>query len=297
MVAHVSELARVAVVGAGRMGAAMVGRLVDAGHPVVVYNRTTAKAEQLGERLGVGVAATPREAALNADVVVVSLADDAAVRAAYRGTEGLVAGLAPGTVVADTSTVDPATLQDIDPDVSAAGASLLDTPVSGSVATVEAGNLLVMAGGSGEALERARPVLETFSQRIVHLGALGTGSTMKLVVNSMVHALNAALAEALVLAEKAGVERSVAYEVIASSAVAAPYVAYKRASFENPGEAPVAFALDLVAKDLDLARSLADRVDAQMPQLVTNRHLVQQAVDAGLGEADLSALAVFLRGG
>lgn len=120
---------------------------------------------------------------------------------------------------------------------------------------------------------------------------------MKLVVNSMVHALNAALAEALVLAEKAGVDRRDAYEVIASSAVAAPFVAYKRASFEDPRDTPVAFALDLVAKDLDLAGALAERVDARMPQLVTNRHLVQQAVDAGLGEADLSALAVFLRGG
>ena len=292
-----SELASVAVVGAGRMGAAMVGRLVDAGHPVVVFNRTTAKAEQLRERLGVGVAATPREAALNADVVVVSLADDAAVRAAYLGPEGLVAGLAPGTVVADTSTVDPATLQNLDADVSGAGASLIDTPVSGSVATVEAGDLLVMAGGSGQALDQARPALETFSGRIIHLGALGTGATMKLVVNSMVHALNAALAEALVLAEKAGVDRRDAYEVIASSAVAAPFVAYKRASFEDPRDTPVAFALDLVAKDLDLAGALAERVDARMPQLVTNRHLVQQAVDAGLGEADLSALAVFLRGG
>lgn len=292
-----SELASVAVVGAGRMGAAMVGRLVDAGHPVVVYNRTTAKAEQLRERLGVGGAATPREAALNADVVVVSLADDAAVRAAYLGPEGLVAGLAPGTVVADTSTVDPATLQNLDADVSGAGASLIDTPVSGSVATVEAGDLLVMAGGSGQALDQARPALETFSGRIIHLGALGTGATMKLVVNSMVHALNAALAEALVLAEKAGVDRRDAYEVIASSAVAAPFVAYKRASFEDPRDTPVAFALDLVAKDLDLAGALAERVDARMPQLVTNRHLVQQAVDAGLGEADLSALAVFLRGG
>lgn len=292
-----SELASVAVVGAGRMGAAMVGRLVDAGHPVVVFNRTTAKAEQLRERLGVGVAATPREAALNADVVVVSLADDAAVRAAYLGPEGLVAGLAPGTVVADTSTVDPATLQNLDADVSGAGASLIDTPVSGSVATVEAGDLLVMAGGSGQALDQARPALEAFSGRIIHLGALGTGATMKLVVNSMVHALNAALAEALVLAEKAGVDRRDAYEVIASSAVAAPFVAYKRASFEDPRDTPVAFALDLVAKDLDLAGALAERVDARMPQLVTNRHLVQQAVDAGLGEADLSALAVFLRGG
>jgi len=154
-----------------------------------------------------------------------------------------------------------------------------------------------MAGGSGQALDQARPALEAFSGRIIHLGALGTGATMKLVVNSMVHALNAALAEALVLAEKAGVDRRDAYEVIASSAVAAPFVAYKRASFEDPRDTPVAFALDLVAKDLDLAGALAERVDARMPQLVTNRHLVQQAVDAGLGEADLSALAVFLRGG
>lgn len=286
----------VAVVGTGRMGAAMVGRLVGAGFAVVVHNRTGARAEQVARAHGATVAATPREAAEQADVVVVSLADDAAVRAAYRGPDGLVAGLRPGAVVADTSTVDPATLQALEPDVRAAGAHLLDTPVSGSVATVEAGQLLVMAGGEPDAVQVARPALESFARRIVALGPLGAGATMKLVVNSMVHALNGALAEALVLAEKAGVERGAAYEVIASSAVAAPFVLYKREAYEHPDDTPVAFALDLVAKDLDLAADLAARVGARMPQLEVNRAVVAEAIGAGLGEADLAALAVLLRG-
>jgi 3-hydroxyisobutyrate dehydrogenase len=277
------------------MGSAMVGRLVSAGHAVTVYNRTVARAEALAAAHGVAVAATPRKAGAAATVVIVSLADDAAVRAAYLGSEGLIAGLAPGTVVADTSTVDPATLQGLEPDVARVGATLIDTPVSGSVASVQSGQLLVMAGGDPRALEVARPALEAFANRVIPLGALGTGATMKLVVNTIVHGLNASLAEALVLAEKAGVERSAAYEVIASSAVAAPFVRYKRAAYERPDDAPVAFALELVAKDLDLAAGLAARVGAEAPQLTTNRAVVQRALDAGLGQADLSALATLLR--
>ena len=134
--------------------------------------------------------------------MLVSLADDAAVRAAYGGPDGLVAGLGARQVVADTSTVDPDTLRGLESAVAAAGAALLDTPVSGSVSTVEAGALLVMAGGDAAALQRARPALDAIASRVVHLGPLGSGATMKLVVNAMVHALNGALAEALVLAEK-----------------------------------------------------------------------------------------------
>jgi 3-hydroxyisobutyrate dehydrogenase-like beta-hydroxyacid dehydrogenase len=291
-----TQLRRIGMVGAGRMGAAMVGRLVEVGFDVVVYNRTRSKADDVAERWGATVAATPREAAQAADAVLVSLADDAAVVAAYTGPDGLVAGVRPGVIVADTSTVDPDTLRTLAPSVDAAGGVLLDTPVSGSVATVEAGQLLVMAGGPADAIEQALPALEAFAKRVVPLGPLGAGATMKLVVNSMVHALNAALAEALVLAEKAGVDRSRAYEVIADSAVAAPFVLYKRQAYENPVDTPVAFALELVAKDLDLAASLAGHVGAAMPQLAANRALVQEAIDAGLGDADLSALAVHLRG-
>ena len=286
---------RVAVVGTGRMGSAMVGRLVDAGHDVSVFNRTKSRADALADEHGLAVAPTAREAASSADVVVVSLADDAAVRAAYLGADGLVAGLRAGTVVADTSTVDPATIHALGDYVARVGATLIDTPVSGSVSSVQSGKLLVMAGGDETALARAQPVLDAFASRVISLGPLGSGATMKLVVNSMVHGLNAALAEALVLAEKAGVVRSAAYEVIASSAVAAPFVLYKRAAYENPDDTPVAFALDLVAKDLDLAATLAARVGADVPQLVTNRAVVQRAIDAGLGQADLSALAALFR--
>lgn len=289
---------RVAVIGTGRMGSAMVGRLVSAGHDITVYNRTRARAEAVAADYGLTVAPTPREAVANAEVVLVSLADDAAVREAYLGRDGIVAGLGVDTVVADTSTVDPETIRALEADVARAGSTLLDAPVSGSVSVVEAGQILVMAGGDPEGVEKARPALEAFSRRILRLGALGSGATMKLAVNSLVHALNVALAEALVLAEKAGVERSAAYEVFASGASAAPFVLYKRQAYEDPASAPVAFALDLVAKDLDLASELADRVGAQVPQLTVNRAVVQRALDAGLGAADLSAVAeVFRTGG
>jgi 3-hydroxyisobutyrate dehydrogenase-like beta-hydroxyacid dehydrogenase len=289
--------ARVAVVGTGRMGAAMAGRIAAAGHPLTLWNRTRATAESVAAGLpGVAVAATAREAAAAADVVIVSLADDAATRSTYGGEDGLVAGLAPSTVVADTSTVAPETIRALEDEVRATGAVLVDTPVSGSVTTVESGAILVMAGGDAAAVERARPALESFAQRIILLGPLGSGATMKLAVNAMVFGLNQTLAEALVLAEKAGVERELAYEVFASSAVAAPFVAYKRAAFEHPESAAVAFALDLVAKDLDLAAALATAVGAPVPQLETNRRVVGEAMEAGLGDADMSALARHLRG-
>jgi 3-hydroxyisobutyrate dehydrogenase/2-hydroxy-3-oxopropionate reductase len=281
----------VTVIGTGRMGAAMAVRVADAGHRLTVWNRTRAKAEGLG---GV-VADTAREAAAGADVVVVSLADDAAVRAAYGGPDGLVAGLGPHTVVADTSTVSPETVRELAADVTATGAALVDTPVSGSVPSVQAGTILVMAGGDEDAVERVRPALESFAQRIILLGPVGAGATMKLAVNAMVFGLNQTLAEALVLAERAGVPRDLAYEVVANSAVAAPFVQYKRAAFEDPGSVPVAFALDLVAKDLDLATELADRVGALVPQLETNRYVVGEAIADGRGGEDLSALAEHLR--
>jgi 3-hydroxyisobutyrate dehydrogenase-like beta-hydroxyacid dehydrogenase len=288
---------RVSMVGTGRMGGAMAGRVAAAGHSLTLWNRTRATAETVARRCeaGVRVVGTAREAAAMADVVIVSLADDAAVRATYRGEDGLVAGLAAGTVVADTSTVAPDTVRGLEADVRAAGAALIDTPVSGSVSSVEGGSILVMAGGETAAVERARPALESFARRISVLGPLGSGSTMKLAVNAMVFGLNQTLAEALVLAERAGVQRELAYGVIAESAVAAPFVHYKRDAYEHPESTSVAFALDLVAKDLDLAAALARAVGASMPQLETNRRVVGEAIAAGLGDADLSALAQHLR--
>jgi 3-hydroxyisobutyrate dehydrogenase-like beta-hydroxyacid dehydrogenase len=286
----------VAVIGAGRMGAAMVARLRGAGRPVAVFNRTPAKAAALAAETGAQAAATAREAAGFARVVLVSLADDAAVAAAYDGPDGLVAGVTAGTVVVETSTVSPETVRALAGMVARRGATLLDAPVSGSVPVVQRGELTFLAGGEAVALDSVRPVLAVLATRVLHLGGVGAGATMKLAVNGVVHALNQALSEALVLAEKAGIARKAAYEVFTASAVAAPYVHYKRASFEEPSSTPVAFRLDLVAKDLALLDALAAGAGARMDQAATNRRLVAEALAAGYGERDISAIASFLRG-
>jgi 3-hydroxyisobutyrate dehydrogenase-like beta-hydroxyacid dehydrogenase len=285
----------VAVIGTGNMGAAMVARLRAHGRRVVVFNRTADRAAAVAARTGAEVAASAREAAASAGVVVVSLADDAAVAAVYEGTDGLVAGLRDGAVVVETSTVSPETVRALAGAVSAAGAALLDAPVSGSVPVVERGEVTVLVGGAAAALDTVRPVLGAFASTVLHLGPTGSGATMKLVVNGVVHSLNQAVSEALVLAEKAGIDRRAAYEVFAASAVAAPFVHYKRAAFEDPAATPVAFRLDLVAKDLALLEALAATHGARMDQADTNRRLVGEALAAGYADRDISAMASFLR--
>jgi 3-hydroxyisobutyrate dehydrogenase-like beta-hydroxyacid dehydrogenase len=286
---------RVALIGAGRMGSAMGGRIAGAGHDLVVFNRTRSRAAEVAQRTGAEVADTARDAAASAEVCVISLADDPAVMATYLDDTGLVAGLQPGAIVCEASTVAPATVGGLAPLVAQQGATLLDTPVSGSVSTVESGTITVMVGGDRDALDRARPVLEAFAKSIFHLGDVGAGATMKLVVNSLVGSLNVAVSEALVLAEKAGLDRETVYDIFEAGAAGAPYVKYKRAAFLNPGEVPVAFSLELAAKDLELIHDLAQRTGTRMDQGEASRQLVAEAVQAGLAERDISEVAEFLR--
>jgi 3-hydroxyisobutyrate dehydrogenase-like beta-hydroxyacid dehydrogenase len=286
---------RVALIGAGRMGSAMGARVAGAGHDLVVFNRTRSRAEDLAGRTEARVADSAREAAEFAEVCLVSLADDPAVTATYLDDNGLIAGLQPRAIVCDASTVAPATVRGLNPLVAQKDAILLDTPVSGSVSTVGSGTLTVMVGGDQDALDRARPVLETFAKSIFYLGDIGAGATMKLVVNSLVHSLNVAVSEALVLAEKAGLDRETAYDIFEAGAAGAPYVKYKREAFLRPGEVPVAFSLDLVAKDQELIHDLAAQVGARMEQGEASRKLVAEAVSAGMAERDISEVAEFLR--
>jgi 3-hydroxyisobutyrate dehydrogenase len=284
------------VIGTGRMGGAMAGTISGAGFDVVLWNRDASKAERIGSAVGATVASTAAEAAAQADVVVTSLADDAAIERVYLEAGGVVEGIQPGAVAVDTSTIDPTTTAIIGAAVDARGAAFLDCPVSGSVSVVEAGALTIMVGGDAAVLERVRPVLEALAARIVHVGARGAGSATKLAVNNLVHGLNVALSEAVVLAERAGVDRATAYEVFANGAGGAPFVQYKREAFEHPETAPVAFSLDLVAKDYELITALGQRVGAPMGQAMASLDIVRHAIDEGFGERDLSAIAVFLRG-
>jgi 3-hydroxyisobutyrate dehydrogenase-like beta-hydroxyacid dehydrogenase len=284
----------VAVLGMGRMGAAMAARLAHEGADVAVWNRTTRRAEQVAAETGARVLGDARDAG-SWPVVVCSLADDEALRSTYQGDAGLLAGLRPGTVVVETSTVDPQTILQLAPQAAAREAALLDAPVSGSVPAVQGGTLTFMVGGDAPALERARPVIDALGATVFHLGDNGTGATMKLAVNSMVHALNAAVSESLVLAETAGIARSDAYDVFSSSVAGAPFLQYKRAAFEDPETTPTAFSLTLVAKDLELVRELARRLGVPTPQSEANLRIAQDAVAAGDGEHDMSWLAERLR--
>jgi 3-hydroxyisobutyrate dehydrogenase/2-hydroxy-3-oxopropionate reductase len=278
------------------MGGAMAGTLARGGFELVLWNRDTSKAAAIAGELGATVASSPGEAAAKVDVVVTSLADDAAVDHVYLGAEGIAAGIGPEAVAVDTSTVDPATVIRVGDAVEAVGAGFVDAPVSGSVSTVEQGALTIMVGGDATALDRVAPVLEALAARVIHVGPRGSGSAAKLAVNALVHGLNVALSEALVLAERAGVDRAIAYDVFASGAAGAPFVQYKRAAYEHPEGAAVAFNLDLVAKDLELIIGLGQRVGAPLRQAEVGLSIVRAAIASGLAEADLSAIAVYLRG-
>ncbi len=275
----------------------MAATLHRAGFDLILWNRNEKKAVELANSLSATVASSAAEAASNAEITLTSLSDDAAVKTVYLDPGGVVQGIKSGSIALDTSTVDPETAKEVGMAVDQVGAGFLDCPVSGSVATVEAGALTIMVGGDSDLLETVRPVLGALATNVVHVDGTGSGAATKLAVNALVHGLNVALSEALVLAERAGVDRSTAYEVFVTGAAGAPFVQYKREAYENPEEATVAFSLDLVAKDLELITELGVRVGAPMKQASTGLDIVRGAIESGMGDKDLSAVAVYLREG
>jgi 3-hydroxyisobutyrate dehydrogenase-like beta-hydroxyacid dehydrogenase len=288
-------MSRVAFLGLGRMGSPMAANLARAGHVLVVWNRTHARAVEFTSAQTATAARTPREAVTDAEFIVTMLADDAAMRDAYHGDNGILAGLAPGAVAIDMSTVSPETVVELAQDVAKAGATLVDAPVSGSVAAAAAGSLTIMAAGDRDAVDRAHAVLGDLGEPVIYMGESGRGSIMKLCVNAIVHGLNGAVSESLVLAERCGIDRLQAYAVFLNSAIAAPFVLYRQAAFESPDEVPVAFRLELAAKDLRLALEAAERAGAKLPQTGRTHEVLAQAVAAGFGDLDESAVAKYLR--
>lgn len=285
----------VGILGTGRMGGSMAHALAAAGFEVVCWNRTPHPAERLAAELGGRSVATPADVARAAELCVSMLADGAAVEAVYGGRDGLLAGAGPGNVLVDSSTVPPSTIRQFETAARRAGVGLLDAPVSGSVSLARAGTLTIMVGGEPADVERARPVLNALAATVFHLGPLGSGAAMKLAVNTVIYGVNEAVAEALVLAEAAGIDRTLAYDVLAGSAVRSPYIDYKRASFLEPETAPVAFALDLAAKDLRLITALAAELGLALPQAVANLAVIDAASSGGRGNRDFSKVADHLR--
>ena len=285
----------VGFIGTGRMGSALATAVAGKGGHVVLYNRTPDRARLLADRLGGRVASTPADLAADVDVLITMVADDEAVRSVYRSPGGALGGLSARTVAVDMSTVLPDTIRGLEAEIRATGAGVLDAPVSGSVTLAEAGTLTLMVGGEAGDLERARPVLEAVGRRIFHLGPLGAGATVKLAVNTVVFGLGAAIAEALVLAEGAGVDRATAYEVFANSTFASPFVDYKRGSYVDPDGTPPQFSIDLARKDLGLILELAGRVGLSMPQASVNEEVLGAAARDLGGQRDFALVAEHLR--
>ena len=288
-------MTKVGIVGTGRMGSAIARAIRAAGFDLMVWNRTRAPCDALAAELGCRSVETPAEVAASSDVTISMLADAGAVDAVYAGPDGVIAGARPGSVVVDSSTVPPSVIRRHETAIRDRDAGVLDAPVSGSVGLAESGKLTLMVGGELADLERARPVLEAYGARLFHLGPLGTGAAMKLAVNTVIFGLNQALSEGLVLAERAGIRRDWAYDVLAASAVGAPYVGYKRAAFLEPDTTPVAFAAELAAKDLRLIETLASDLGVELPQSKVDLADIDALLSAGQGDRDFSAVAEYLR--
>lgn len=294
-------MSRIAVLGLGRMGAPLAARLAATGHQVQVWNRGEAGHRRLtAELAAVDTSethaipvrtASPAAAVRGAEYIITMLADATALTSVLFGPDGVAEGVASDAVVCDMGTIGVACAQECARRLGTSGVAFLDAPVSGSVPAVRSGTLLVMVGGSAVAFHRVKPVLEVFGPQVHRVGDSGSGQAMKLAVNSVLHSYNAALSESLVLAERGGVDRGTALDILAGSAAAAPYLRYKRAAFEDPQGQPVAFTVDAMVKDLHLIRGLAAGCAAPVPVVETVLAICGQASSAGLGDQDMSAIA------
>jgi 3-hydroxyisobutyrate dehydrogenase-like beta-hydroxyacid dehydrogenase len=266
--------------------------LLEADHDLTVWNRTATRAEPL-ERAGASVAASPSAAGAGAQVAITMLTGPDALEEVLFGSEGLANALAGGSVLIEMSTVGPAAIEAIAERLPA-GVELVDAPVMGSVAEATDGSLRVVVGGSDEAVEGVRPILETFGS-IRHVGASGAGAAMKLVANSTLGAAIVGLGEALALADALGLERSSVLDVLEGSNLS-PVVRSKRESIEAD-RYPPRFKLSLAAKDLALVTQAAADAGLELRGAASTRSWFEEAEVAGQGDEDYSAVVRTILGG
>jgi len=272
----------------------MARALARAGLPLTLWNRNRDRAAGLAKELGAQLATSPANAVNGVDVAITMLADRQAVEQVYLAPQGIVAGARAGLVACEMSTVEPAVSKKLAAELRQLGADLIDAPVSGSVGLAEQGALTLMVGGDPNILDRIREVLDALSSDVFHMGDVGSGAAMKLAVNSVLHSLNQAVAEALVLAEHAGIDQEQAYEVFQRSAAGAPFLKYKRDAYMHPEDAAVTFRLALARKDVRLILDLADTLGVVMVQSQANLGVLDAAVEQ-YGKSDMSALASDMR--
>jgi 3-hydroxyisobutyrate dehydrogenase-like beta-hydroxyacid dehydrogenase len=281
-------MANLGFVGLGVMGSRMVKRLLDAGHTVTGYNRTKSKAEWLIDA-GMKWADTPRAVAQSAEITFSMVTNTEALKAVALGPAGLLAGLGPGKIYIDMSTVSPAASREIAAQVTAKSAQMLDAPVSGSVSTLEEGKLSIMVGGERAACERARPILAAIGPKVTHVGGNGLAVGMKIATNLSLAVQMLAFSEGVLLAEKSGIARATAVEVLLNSVIASPMVKY-RGPFvlKMPDEAW--FDVNMMQKDLLLALEMGRGLDVPLPTTAVTNEMLTTARAMGFAQKDFAVL-------
>jgi 3-hydroxyisobutyrate dehydrogenase-like beta-hydroxyacid dehydrogenase len=282
-------MANLGYIGLGAMGSGMVKRLLSAGHTVTGYNRTKSKAAPL-IALGMKWADTPRQVTEAADMVMSMVTSTKAVEAITQGPDGVLAGLKPGKIYIDMTTMSPHYSRSLAKQVAAeTGAVMLDAPVSGSTITLEQGKLSIMVGGDEAAFEKAKPVLEDIGPKVFHLGENGLAVAMKISINLSLAVQMLGFSEGVLLAEKSGIPREKAVEVMLNSVIASPMVIY-RGPFVLGHPDEVLFNCTMMQKDMNLAIEMGQEMNVPLPTTATTNEYLSAARGMGLGDYDFSII-------
>ena len=281
-------MANLGFIGLGVMGGQMVDRLLGKGHAVTGYNRTRAKAQWLIDK-GMRWAESPRAVAAAADVTFAMVTNAAATASITEGPEGLLAGLGPGKLFVDISTINPEASRSLATKVRAQGADMVDAPVSGSVITLQQGKLSVMVGGRREVFDRLEPLLRDIGPKVIYIGDNGHALAMKIAINLSLAVQMLAFSEGVLLAEKSGVKREVAVDALVHSAVASPMIQY-RGPFvlEQPEEAW--FDVNMMQKDMLLAMDLGRKLDVPVPTTAITNEFLTAARGMGWAKLDFAVM-------
>jgi 3-hydroxyisobutyrate dehydrogenase-like beta-hydroxyacid dehydrogenase len=281
-------MANLGFIGLGVMGGNMVARLLEKGHAVIGYNRTRSKAQWLVDR-GMQWAASPRAVAQKADVTFTMVTNATALTAVTDGPDGLIAGLSAGKFHIDMSTVSPEVSRTLAAKVREKGADMVDAPVSGSVITLQQGKLSVMVGGHKETFERLKPLLQDIGPKVTHVGANGVALSMKIAVNLQLAVQMMAFSEGILLAEKSGIPREVAVDVMVHSAIASPMIQY-RGPFvlKQPDEAW--FDVNMMQKDMLLAMELGRKLNVPLPTTAISNEFLTAARGMGWEKTDFAVV-------
>jgi 3-hydroxyisobutyrate dehydrogenase-like beta-hydroxyacid dehydrogenase len=281
-------MANLGFVGLGVMGGNMVNRLLSKGHVVTGYNRTRSKAQPLIDA-GMKWADSPRAVAAAADIVFAMVTNSAALDAIVNGNDGLLAGIGAGKVFVDISTVSPEVSRATAEKIRARGGDMVDAPVSGSVTTLQEGKLSVMVGGRRETFERVKPVLTDIGPRVTYVGPNGLAVAMKIATNLGLAVQMLAFAEAVLLAEKSGIARETAVDVLTHSVIASPMVQY-RGPFVLKMPEEAWFNVNMMQKDLLLAMEMGRKLDVPVPTTALTNEFLTAARGMGLAEQDFAVL-------